>query len=83
MPTEESRPTLSSLVKQTADYIMQTDNMDEDKKVLVHCMAGCGRTGTFLAILNLYIQVLVQLKELKSLSKVKLSPFAVVRKLRQ
>ena len=51
------------------------------KKVLVHCSAGIGRTGVFLAIYNLYKEIMEQISEHKNV--IEFNIFNMVRLLKE
>ena len=50
--------------------------------IAVHCSAGVGRTGTFIAIYNLFLEIAKQLKD-NNLTEIKFSVMNIVRKLKE
>ena len=73
---------------------MESGKTQNPQKVLMHCLAGRGRTGTALAILNALIALKYQIASLKtdftkeSITKsirdwLSLSVFSIVRRLRE
>lgn len=50
---------------------------------IVHCSAGVGRTGTFIAIYNLFVEIAQQIRDNKQEKYIKFSIFNTVRKLKE
>ena len=61
------------------DYINKNK---DDKPIVVHCSAGVGRTGTFIAIYLLYQEIMEQIND-KNKKEIKFSVFNIVRKMKE
>lgn len=92
-PSVASFPCLKKLLKNTADKLIKNytnivSNKAEPERIMIHCMAGLGRTGTFISLLQATIAIKVQQNHLvmkgisPDRSNIMLSPFSFVRKLR-
>jgi len=70
IPYESSYPVLKDLLESTADHVIQSytnmiNSQEEPERVLLHCMAGLGRTGTFISLLQAVIAIKVQKTQLE------------------
>ena len=82
LPEGPSRESLAGLVEQAASYI--TANKDkqgeERQRLLVHCRAGIGRTGTTISLISSVIGIREQIA---AGQQPQLSIFSIVRRLRE
>lgn len=75
-PDEASYHKLINLIKIIDIY------RSENRPIIVHCSAGVGRTGTFIALYNLYCQIIRQ-KNDSTKSQIEFSIMNTVRKLKE
>ena len=75
-PDETSYHKLINLIKIIDIY------RSENRPIIVHCSAGVGRTGTFIALYNLYCQIIRQ-KNDSTKSQIEFSIMNTVRKLKE
>ena len=66
-----------------SNKISEIENNESDRsKIVVHCSAGIGRTGTLIAIYN-WISTIQHYINTNNLENGKISIFAIVRRLRE
>lgn len=53
------------------------------ERVMMHCLAGRGRTGTAIAIVNAMIALKAQMRQNVTIDDLQLSVFSIVRRLRE
>lgn len=86
---QESEPQFRKLVAEHVDFVLEqvgvlmSDTPEKAQKLLVHCLAGRGRTGTIISIINALVSIKAQLAAGIDLADVKLSIFSIVRRLRE
>lgn len=100
IPKEECAQEIMSILEdQSSQLLNQIELMRQEprfkpEKILTHCMAGRGRTGTAFAIVNSMMAIKSQMKELSKMNMedrvsltspldAKLSIFSIVRRMRE
>mmetsp|Transcript_27206 Transcript_27206/g.36348 ORF Transcript_27206/g.36348 Transcript_27206/m.36348 type:complete len:129 (+) Transcript_27206:546-932(+) len=83
LPEGPSRQSLSTLVEQAAAFVTANNAKvgDERQRLLVHCRAGIGRTGTTISLIHSIIGIKEQLA--LGVAEPSLSIFSIVRRLRE
>ena len=83
LPKGNSRAELATLIEQAADYVAVNARKQGTarQRLLVHCRAGIGRTGTTVSLIN----AVTAIKEQKAqgVADPQISVFAIVRRLRE
>jgi len=64
-------------VDEAADFVIDNHAKQSPEKLVVHCLAGIGRTGTTIALVNMVIQLKLMGQNAQ------ISPFSTVRQLRE
>lgn len=66
VPREGSMQGYQELIKDSADFVIgqhqKLESGELPERLLVHCKAGIGRTGTTIGLINLVIQIKMQMK---------------------
>ena len=97
LPEADSLVAYQKMVKDAAEFIdnsyhnMVAENQANPEKLVVHCKAGQGRTGTTLTLINAVLSIETQRKEVLASQgtptnmrdEIYLSPFSYVRQLRE
>jgi len=81
IPEKDQFDDFDKLVQNTMEVYNTIKAEDSQKKMLLHCSAGIGRTGTLLSIVHMLAQL--NEKEKAEVKPEKVSVFSVVRKLRE
>lgn len=76
-PDQKSTEALYKMTKDSCQFLKKQQEAEESEKLLVHCKAGVGRTGTTIALINALLML-----DNGSTCK-ELSVFSIVRKLRE
>lgn len=56
---------------------------NDTKKIIIHCSAGVGRTGTTIALVNLMLDLRAQIERGATAATIKIRIFSMVRKIRE
>ena len=81
VPKKKELSAFDSLVELTLDEYNNIRESEETKRLLFHCSAGIGRTGTLLSILHIVSSLNKKVKDGETITD--LSVFSTVRKLRE
>jgi len=84
MPDGQSREDLDYLISEIAmKYVMENAKKQgsDRKRLLLHCRAGIGRTGTTIALINAMISI--QEQKNQGVKDPIISIFSIVRRLRE
>ena len=75
-------PSIQNTYSTFIDMINFINQNKNNKPICVHCSAGVGRTGTFIAMYSLFNEIREQLQD-KNKKEIKFSVFNIVRKMKE
>ncbi|CDW75541.1 protein tyrosine phosphatase [Stylonychia lemnae] len=81
IPSNESLEDFNVLLQHGINFLV-----DDTKKIVIHCSAGIGRTGTTLSLMQLIMHIIAQKEQRKNIGSSKypiVQVFSTVRKLRE
>lgn len=81
IPEKDELEDFDTLVRHTMKEYNRINEENSDDKILYHCSAGIGRTGTLLSIIHIIANLEKQMKEEKEIKTI--SVFSTLRKLRE